>query len=203
MLLRWALVGLFVVSASAQTDTSRAALFAAIERGAASDVERLLDGGASSNAVDGDGIPALMAATLFADAHVVDLLLKHGADPNRTGPAGTTALMWAAPSLAKARLLVGRGANINARSDTERTPLLVAASYPGTVDVLRLLIDHGADLRAQDDRLYGAGARRPIRRREVIFPRREGSVERTLARGPSRGFARYDRPTADYVMMKG
>ena len=50
MLLRWALVGLLVVSASAQTDTSRDALFAAIERGAASDVERLLDGGASSNA---------------------------------------------------------------------------------------------------------------------------------------------------------
>jgi ankyrin repeat protein len=179
---RWAVRGVRVSA----NRTSRDALFAAIQRGAASDVERLLDGGASANAVGGDGIPALMAATLFADAHVVDLLLKHGADPNRTGPAGTTALMWAAPSLSKARLLVGRGANISARSDTERTPLLVAASYPGTVDVLRLLIDHGADLRAQDRAGDGAGARRPIRRRRSrSLPGRERARSNALSPGPA------------------
>ena len=36
------------------------------------------------------------------------------------------------------------GANINARSATERTPLLVAASYPGTADLLALLIPEPA-----------------------------------------------------------
>ena len=206
MFWRWALVGLFVVSVSAQTDTSRDALFAAIQRGAASDVQRLLDGGASANAVDGDGIPALMAATLFADAHVVDLLLKHGADPNRTGPAGTTALMWAAPSVAKVRLLLGRGANVNARSDTERTPLLVAASYPGTVDVLRVLLDRGADLRAQD-RTGTTALALAVRSADVEVVRflvEKGLDPNALSPGARRaGFARYDRPTADYVMMKG
>ena len=91
-----------------------------------------------------------MAATLFANAEMVDLLLKHGADPNRADASGATALMWAVPDVEKVRLLVARGANVNARSETERTPLLVAACFPGTVDLLRLLLDRGADLRAQD-----------------------------------------------------
>ena len=89
-------------------------------------------------------VPALMAATLFADARTVKLLLEHGADPNRADASGATALMWAIPDVEKVQLLLARGANVNARSATERTPLLVASSYPGTADLLRLLLDHGA-----------------------------------------------------------
>ena len=147
---RLSLVTMLVVAVSAQTDTSRAALFAAIQRGAAGEVEQLLRNGVSPNLVDAEGTPALMAAALFANSEMMDLLLKHGADPNRPGPAGTTALMWAAPGVEKVRLLIAHGANVNARSETERTPLLVAAAYPGTVNLLRLLLEHGADLRAQD-----------------------------------------------------
>src|SRR6185503_3121532 len=106
--------------------------------------------GVSANLVDADGTTALMAATLFANADVMGVLLKHGADPNRGGPAGTTALMWAVPDVEKVRLLLARGANVNARSDSERTALLVAASLPRTVSQLRLLLEKGADLRAQD-----------------------------------------------------
>jgi ankyrin repeat protein len=102
-----------------------------------------------------------MAATLFADADMVGLLLKHGADPNGVGPAGTTALMWAAPNLPVAKVLVSYGANVNAKSALERTPLLVAANYPGTIDLLRLLLEQGADLRAQDR--TGVPARAAIR----------------------------------------
>ena len=73
---RFSLVALFVAAVSAQTDTSRDALFAAIQRGASGDVERLLASGVSPNVVDAEGTPALMAATLFADAETVELLLK-------------------------------------------------------------------------------------------------------------------------------
>ena len=86
MFCRLSLVMLLAVAASAQTDTSGAALFQAIERGAVSDAERLLRTGANPNAVDAEGIPALMTATVFANAGMVEVLLKHGADANRVGP---------------------------------------------------------------------------------------------------------------------
>src|SRR5437773_1543461 len=150
MFFRMSLLALFVVAVSAQTDASREALFAALQRGAAGEVERVLSSGVSPNVVDAEGISALMTATLFADAKTVELLLKHGADPNRADASGATALMWAVPDVEKVRLLLAHGANVNARSDSERTPLLVAAAYPGTMEVLRLLLARGADLRAQD-----------------------------------------------------
>ena len=82
MVLRLILVASLVAAVSAQTiDTDRDALFAAIRRGAAGDVERLIARGASPNVRDAQGTPALMAAALFADADMVELLLKRGADP--------------------------------------------------------------------------------------------------------------------------
>jgi ankyrin repeat protein len=193
---------LTVAAVSAQTDTS-SALFAAIERGSTNDVERLLKAGANANAVDADGVPALMAAALFADTDMLDRLLARGADPNRTGPGGATALMWAAPDVSKMRRLIDHGANVNARSETDRTALLVAASYPGTVNALGLLVDHGADLRAEDR--GGSTA--------LALAIRSGSVDvaqwlvgrgldpRALAPLTLRaGFARNDLPTTDYLL---
>jgi len=72
-----------------------------------------------------------MAAVLYSSIDGVRLLLERGADPNATNKAGATALMWAVPDLAKSRLLIASGADVNARSkNAQRTPLLVAASYP-------------------------------------------------------------------------
>ena len=148
--LRFSLFALISVALSAQTDSSRDALIAAIRAGSTPDVQRLLKAGTSPDIVDADGTPALMAATLFGDANLVKMLLDGGADPNRAGVGGTTALMWAVPNVDKVRLLIDHGANVNAKSETDRTAFLVAASFPRTLDVLRLLLDRGADLRAQD-----------------------------------------------------
>jgi ankyrin repeat protein len=205
MFCRLSLVALLIVGASAQTDTAGNALFAAIQRGALGEVDRLLKSGASPNVMDADGTPALMAATLFANADMVELLLKHSADPNRTGPGGATALMWAVPDLVKVRRLLSRGAAVNARSDTERTALLVAASYPGTVSVLRLLLDGGADLRARD--LGGSTALSlAVRSADVEVVRflvEKGLDPNALSPLAQRaGFARYDLPTTDFVMSK-
>ena len=92
-----------------------------------------------------------MVAVQSGDASAVDQLLKRGADPNYTDARGATALMWAVPDIEKVRRLVSAGAKINALStDTGRTPFLIAASYPGTVDVLNFLLAKGADLSAKD-----------------------------------------------------
>src|SRR5712691_4869594 len=204
--IRLSLVALLVVGASAQTDRSSDPLFAAIQRGAVADADRLLKGGVSANVVDADGIPALLTATLFANADMVELLLKHGADPNRTGPGGATALMWAVPDSEKVRRLLTHGAMVNARSDTERTALLVAASYPGTVDVLRLLLDRGADLGAQD-RGGSTALSLAVRSADVEVVRflvDKGLDPKGLSPLAQRaGFARYDLPTTDFVMSKG
>src|SRR5258707_15359846 len=101
MFFRLALVSLFVVAVSAQTDTSSNALFTAIHRGASGEVGRLLTSGVSPNGVDGDGTPALMAATLFANGEMAAPLLNRGADPNRAAASGSTALLWAGPYLGK------------------------------------------------------------------------------------------------------
>lgn len=206
MFFRMSLLALFVVAVSAQTDASREALFAALQRGAAGEVERVLSSGVSPNVVDAEGIPALMTATLFADAKTVELLLKHGADPNRADASGATALMWAVPDAEKVRLLLAHGANVNARSDSERTPLLVAAAYPGTMEVLRLLLARGADLRAQD-RAGTTALALAVRSADVEVVRflvEKGLDPNALSPAARRvGLARYDRPTTDYLMSKG
>jgi ankyrin repeat protein len=201
---RLSFVVFLAVAVSAQSDRS-APLFAAIQRGSAADVERLLKAGVSPDVTDPDGVPALMAATLFANADVVELLLTRGADPNRTGPGGATALMWAAPDVEKMRRLVDHGANVNARSDTDRTALLVAASYPGTVKALQLLLDHGADLRAED-RGGSTALSLAIRSASVDvvqFLVEKGLDPKALSPFAARaGVARYDLPTIDYLMSK-
>ena len=59
--------------------------------------------------------------------------------------------MWAMPDFAKVKTLLEHGADVNAKSkNLGQTSLLVAASYPGTVEVLKLLLGKGADLHAKD-----------------------------------------------------
>ncbi len=196
---------LLAISASARAGTSPDALFSAIQRGKAHEIERLLKDGANPNVVDADGIPALMAATLFSDTATVALLLKHGADPNRAAAGGATPLMWAAPNAAKARLLIAAGANVNTKSENGRTALLVAAGYPGTVDLLRLLLDRGADLNARD----GTGADAlafAVRSADVEVVRflvERGLSPNALSATARRiGLARNDLATTNYLISK-
>ena len=84
---------------------------------------------------------------LFGTAADVKKLLDAGLDPNAATKSGaTTALMMAAPDVDKMTLLIDRGANVNARSETKYTALMVAAQY-GThsTAAIRLLLAHGAD----------------------------------------------------------
>jgi ankyrin repeat protein len=75
----------------------------------------------------------------------MQLLLVRGANPNARNEAGATALMWAVDDPEKTRLLLKSGADPNARSADGQTPLLIAAGRPGASEVVKLLLDHGAD----------------------------------------------------------
>lgn len=94
---------------------------------------------------------ALFHAVQQSSGTEVERLIKLGANVNAVNEAGATPLMWAVPDLAKVRLLIEHGADVNAASkNLGRTPLLIAAGYPDTVPVLKLLLEKGADLRARD-----------------------------------------------------
>jgi hypothetical protein len=49
------------------------------------------------------------------------------------------------------RLLIESGADVNARSQLGRTPLVIASSYADNLDVVRALIAAGADVNAKDN----------------------------------------------------
>ena len=53
--------------------------------------------------------------------------------------------MWAVTDLEKTRILVAHGADVNARSDEGRTPLLIACRRSGAKDVVKLLLERGAN----------------------------------------------------------
>jgi ankyrin repeat protein len=91
------------------------------------------------------GSTPLAYAVLYGDVDAVKLVLQAGADVNARSEAGATALMFAADNLEKSRLLLQAGADPKARSADGRTPLLVACSWSQTYDVIKLLLDHGAD----------------------------------------------------------
>ena len=56
--------------------------------------------------------------------------------------------MMAAPDAAKMKLLIDRGANVNARAKTGYSALMVAAQYgESATPALNLLLDHGAEVR--------------------------------------------------------
>ena len=181
-------------------------LFQAIQKSDTAAVKRLLDRGLDANARDADGTPALMAAVLYADATCVKLLLDHGADPNAADKPGATALMWAVPDIAKVKLLVASGADVNASSkNLGRTPLLIAASFPGSVAVLQLLLDHGASIHAKDRRgMHALGRAALSADVEVVrFLVEHGCDPNEPGYGTTVRYARQYRPTLEYLLSKG
>ena len=113
-------------------------------------IERLAAEGASADAKDEHGNPAVFVAAKGGHTAAVDALLQLGADPDATNPNGGAALMYAALSGhadAVAALLQG-GAAVDA-VDSYGVTALMAAAFCGDVECARLLVEAGADTRLQ------------------------------------------------------
>lgn len=86
---------------------------------------------------------------------VVKSLLHHGANPSLEG-RGRTPLYcvanecWSAAGPEIVRALVGAGADVNEASGVTRATALHAAARRGNVEIVRALLDLGADLHARD-----------------------------------------------------
>ncbi|MCX6877507.1 MAG: ankyrin repeat domain-containing protein [Verrucomicrobia bacterium] len=128
-------------------------LHSAIPSGDVETIRLLLDHGAEVNAVNMHGAPALLAAT-WSD-EIFDLLLERGANPKLQQSDGTTTLHRACHDGSKALVvkLLQFHPDLEAWDSSYYTPLLNAAEV-GRVDLLKLLVAAGADLKAtqQDGR---------------------------------------------------
>lgn len=129
-------------------------------------LEKLLSLGADPNAISDQNSrqTVLHVAARYADPDMVALLLKLGADPNALNWTGETPLGRAmynqnpANALANATLLLDAGSDVNGYDEEGRslspkgiTPVAIACFSDGTrsLDVVKLLVDRGANIRAQ------------------------------------------------------
>jgi len=97
------------------------------------------------NARGPDGATPLMYASLYGDAEILGAMLRAGGNPNIASDSGATALMWAVEDIARVKLLLDAGADVNAVSGFERTPLALATLSPDTTAAAQLLLAHGAN----------------------------------------------------------
>jgi ankyrin repeat protein len=141
-------------------------------------IKKLLDAGADPNALINstprarmrEGSPrivfatALMRAAFAGDLELVKLLLAHGADPHIPSSDRETTLSAAcglafingyhrqrppAERLEVVKLMVSLGEDINHADSYGITPLMAAANL-GDINIVRYLIEKGADLSAHD-----------------------------------------------------
>jgi ankyrin repeat protein len=123
------------------------------------------------NALNAAEESALMMAALKGHTDWTRRLIERGAQVNKPG---WTPLHYAAsgPDTAVVRLLLDRGAAVNAESPNRTTPLMMAAQS-GSEASVELLLSRGADPKARNDRGLGAADFARLGQRDALAARLE------------------------------
>jgi ankyrin repeat protein len=122
------------------------------------DLTELLDSGICVNDPDESNQYMLSTACARLQTDSVRLLLERGANPNVRNSEGDTPLLSTinvvshnpSAALEIARMLLDAGADIEMRGYMDKTPFLKACSR-GDLDILKLLVARGCDVRAVAD----------------------------------------------------
>lgn len=180
----------------AQTDSTgmdrgwrMSALTLAADRGHLEVVKTLLGKKADANLTSFDvaankstGRTALMEAVYSGHAEVVRAVVEGGANPNDRFPGARKRplLSGAVQSPAVLKVLLDKGANVNA-TDEDGATALIAASYFGCADSVALLLQRGARVSAKNQQGYTAlqiaTMLRDQEKVEAKVPEREKVVE--------------------------
>ncbi|CAM9577804.1 unnamed protein product [Pylaiella littoralis] len=155
------------------------ALMEASTSGNVAVINLLLKKGADVSVTDKDGVTTLMSAASHGHAQACKVLLDAGGPLDKKASSGGTALMFAAAAgyTDVVKLLLERGADVNAtvkasetykanllkskagdsdsatgvETHTDGVTSLMVAAVGGHMDVMRALVEGGADVRAVDD----------------------------------------------------
>jgi ankyrin repeat protein len=129
----------------------------------------LIRAGADVNAANDLRITPLSLACTNANAALVDRLLTAGANPNTPIATGESPIMTCAGtgSAEAVRTLIARGAEVNAKEPSQNQTALMWATAERHADVVKLLIEHKADLQARTKKGFSA----------LHFAAREGDLE--------------------------
>lgn len=124
-------------------------------------IQLLLTNNANPNTKDKDGMSPLTIATISNDLQAMELLLKHGADPNLSDDRfytkhidfskDVTLLIYTVANnrIKAAKTLLKYGADINAQMKAGETSLMFAMSL-GNEEMIQLLLDNKADINIQN-----------------------------------------------------
>jgi ankyrin repeat protein/mono/diheme cytochrome c family protein len=94
---------------------------------------------------DISGATPLHHAAAFGTLETMTALITLGADVRAASRRNATPLHWSVPHEGKVRLLLARGAAVNAKQAEGRTPLYLASMMGDGHNIVRALLDHGAD----------------------------------------------------------
>ncbi|CAG2105105.1 unnamed protein product, partial [Medioppia subpectinata] len=121
-------------------------------------VELLIKYNAEVNAQTSQGNTPLMFACAGGHEEVVKLLLKSGANVEDHNENGHTPLMEAASAghVNVATILVEHGASINTHSNEYKESALTLACYKGHLEMVRFLLEAGADQEHKTDEMHTA-----------------------------------------------
>ncbi|KAL4726559.1 hypothetical protein ACLX1H_005446 [Fusarium chlamydosporum] len=125
-------------------------IVACMRRKSAEFLQYLLEFGADPNQdPDAATFPLAIVAALYKDPTVIDMLLQHGANLEGSGALGASARLG---NQVMMRHLLKRGARpeSDATCPTYGGSPLYTAVEAGHVGVAKILLQHGADLRAED-----------------------------------------------------
>lgn len=112
----------------------------------------LLEKGALINAKNAEGYTPLHIAAVLGTPKMVQLLVLNGADTTVFEYLAWTPLYLAGDQGHRAATLafLAAGADVNLRCGDDEAPAIHAAAHHGHVDILRDVIEYGADMDAQD-----------------------------------------------------
>ncbi|KAH8096081.1 hypothetical protein JL720_3431 [Aureococcus anophagefferens] len=116
------------------------------QRGETTALQRAIDQGADVNEVDHDWFPLMMAVAVNQPS-VVSLLLRNGAEVDKTDRQGLTSLALAVQEghVGPMTMLLEHGADVDRANEAGTVPLFLAAST-GNVDAVDVLVRNSASV---------------------------------------------------------